>query len=539
MSSFRKLLWLLLPWVPLWVASGEEAERLIILANSASEDSLSVAQFYAEARSVPKSNISALPMSEEETISIEEYVETIHNPLLEALLERGFLVGGKASSVDASGRSWLRVGFHDISYLVPVYGVPLRISNSLEIMAPDTGQMPTEFRVNRASVDSELALLATPGRRSMAAYSSNLFFAEKQPSKNLLQTVLRVSRLDGPSVKTVRSLIERTLEGEAAGLQGRAYFDISGPHEQGDQWFRKASQLVKDASFDMTIETTRRVLDERDRFDAPAIYMGWYRLHAYGNFKIPNWDVPPGALALHLHSFSASTLRNVNRNWLAALVRMGFCATVGNVYEPYLSFTHHPHLLVECLLEGGTFGEAVAYSVPAWSWMGVAIGDPLYRPFEKKLEAQLESKITPYVILREANRIAASKGSSEATTYLRKEFQKAPSLPLAYALASRYLDAGNNKEAKDVLRLIQYITKYAKEDQVLVQRLADLLALLGETEMALKVYEKLIAEDALAKPFRISLLTGGSKLARKWGKSRLADDWDNECLILKIPKEKQ
>ncbi len=521
--------------VPFLASGAGEAERLIILANSSSKDSMALARYYAEMRSIPEGNIIALPLPEKETISIREYVDTLHNPLLEALLDRRLIIGAKSGIADAHGRKWLVAGLHDISYLVPVYGVPLRISNDAEAIAPNNGQIPENFRYNRASVDSELALLAMPGRRSMTAYNPNPFFDNKEPSSLILQTALRVSRIDGPDVRTVRSLIERTLEGERMGLQGRAYFDLGGPHASGDEWFREASEMVVAAYFDTTIESTKRLLDERDRFDAPAIYMGWYYKDAYGNFKIANWSVPPGALALHLHSFSATSLRTTNRYWLGALLKMGFCATLGNVYEPYLQMTHHPHRLLEFLLEGGTWGEAAAYSIPGFSWMGVAIGDPLYRPFQKKLGAQLGAADVPYAVLREVNRIDLNGSATTATTYLRGEFQRAPSLPLAFALASRYADSGEVDKAMEVLRVMQYITVYAKEDKVLVQKLADLMARLDHKEQALVIYERLLGEEGIAKPYRIKLLTKGSELATKVGRARLANDWSNECLMLKTP----
>jgi len=45
---------------------------------------------------------------------------------------------------------------------------------------------------------------------------------------------------------------------------------------------------------------------------------------------------------------------------------------------------HRPHLLLRALARGHNFGDAVYYALPALSWQGVAIGDPLYRPFGKK-----------------------------------------------------------------------------------------------------------------------------------------------------------
>ena len=66
----------------------------------------------------------------------------------------------------------------------------------------------------------------------------------------------------------------------------------------------------------------------------------------------------------------------------------GVTATVGNVFEPFLDFTHRPNLLLRALSQGKTFGDAVYYALPALSWQAVAIGDPLYRPFKVSLEDQ-------------------------------------------------------------------------------------------------------------------------------------------------------
>ena len=189
--------------------------------------------------------------------------------------------------------------------------------------------------------------------------------------------MLRVCRLDGITVAAVKRLIDRTLEAERIGLRGRAYIDIGGPHPAGDDWFQAAAERVQGAHFDTTIERSKRPMDDRDRLDAPAIYMGWYRRHAIGPWRQPRWEVPPGAIGFHLHSFSATTLRSPNKGWVGPLVEQGYAATIGNVWEPYLEFTHRPQLLLQHLLQGGTFGAAAAYSYPVTSWMGIAVGDRL------------------------------------------------------------------------------------------------------------------------------------------------------------------
>ena len=86
-----------------------------------------------------------------------------------------------------------------------------------------------------------------------------------------------------------------------------------------------------------------------------------------------------GAIAEHIYSFSASSLRDAR--WCPAFIARGVAATVGNVYEPDLKFVHRPDLLVQALARGLNWGDATYFALPALSWQAVAVGDPLYRPF--------------------------------------------------------------------------------------------------------------------------------------------------------------
>src|SRR5205809_7494921 len=99
-----------------------------------------------------------------------------------------------------------------------------------------------------------------------------------------------------------------------------------------------------------------------------------------GPFNQPGRFVP-GAIAAHIHSYSAATLRDENSGWAGPLVSRGAAATVGNVYEPYLELTAHLDILNDRLLHGFTFAESVFMSSRGLSWMGLALGDPLYRPY--------------------------------------------------------------------------------------------------------------------------------------------------------------
>ena len=90
-----------------------------------------------------------------------------------------------------------------------------------------------------------------------------------------------------------------------------------------------------------------------------------------------------GAIAVHLHSFSAEQLNNPAKNWSAALIDRGAAATLGNVWEPYLQASHDFSIFHDRLLKGYSLVESAYMAMNVISWQSVVIGDPLYRPYKK------------------------------------------------------------------------------------------------------------------------------------------------------------
>ncbi|MGJ8638981.1 MAG: TIGR03790 family protein [Opitutaceae bacterium] len=537
MKSFLKLLLVatavLVPSFTMLHAEPGEAARVIIVVNSNEPSSLSIGEYYAEARGIPKENIVELSTSTDETISLRQYVDTVYNPLLGKLIDLGWVEGVRSSIPDRYGRLAMSVAVNSVSYVVTVKGVPLRISNDPTLLESNMGKLPEQFQLNNAALDNELALLLAPSRVSMTAFIPSPLFGKKHPLAGDLSRILRVTRLDGPDVASVTRLIDRTLEGEKNGLVGRAYFDIGGPHAKGDVWFNAAADYAQAAYFDTDVETSKKRIGLHSRLDAPAIYMGWYRHTAEGPWAQPRWPVPPGAIAYHLHSFCATSVRSQRKGWLAAFVKQGYCATVGTVYEPYLEYSYRPDYLLEHLLEGHTFGEAASYAYPSLSWMGVAIGDPLYRPFKIDLKEQLarppEGAFGSYAHIREINRLKSEVDLETALAYARKQFLKQPSMALAYRLSELYLDLDKTVEAAEALEIIRYITVFAEDEQILVKKIADQLSKCGEPELALEIYERLIAQRNLPKSLRIALLRGAATVANTLGDSAQSSRWKLEA----------
>jgi uncharacterized protein (TIGR03790 family) len=513
-------------------------KEMVIVVNRNDPDSLSIGQHYARQRGIPQSRIVQLSAPIKETITIAEYAKTVANPLLNALIENKWVKGVKDRSKDAYGRERLSVSIHNISFVVLIKGVPLRIANDPLLLEESTVNLSAQFRVNNGSVDGEIALLLAPPKTSMTALVPNPYFEKSSISPTDANRSLRVTRLDGPTKANVMNLIDRTLKAEEIGLMGRAYIDTGGPHVKGDEWIRAAGAIAEAAFFDIDYETSKRAMNHRDRLDAPAIYMGWYRPHAQAQWRSPRWPVPPGAIGFHLHSFSGTSLRST-KTWLGAFVAQGYCATVGNVYEPYLEYTHRPQVLLAHLMSGGNFGEAVALSTPSLSWQSVAIGDPLYRPFKVSLAEQLKfsegSTFSAYASIREINRILVEEDSESAIAYARSKFISQPSLALAYRLAQLYANEAKDRDAVEVLKIIRFITKFSPDDFVLVQKIANFLHKYGEGEMAFNIYKKLLEERDLDKQLKISLLQGGARIAAAQNEPVTASRWDLEARKLKSP----
>ena len=514
------------------------AKEMVIVVNRNDPDSLFIGQYYARQRGIPESRIVQLSAPIKETITIAEYAKTVANPLLNALIENKWVKGVKDRSKDAYGRERLSVSIHNIPFVVLIKGVPLRIANDPLLLEESTANLSAQFRVNNGSVDGEIALLLAPPQTSMTGLVPNPYFEKSSISSTDANRLLRVTRLDGPTKANVMNLIDRTLKAEEIGLMGRAYIDTGGPHAKGDEWIRAAGAIAEAAFFDIDYETSKRAMNHRDRLDAPAIYMGWYRPHAQAQWRSPRWPVPPGAIGFHLHSFSGTSVRST-KTWLGAFVAQGYCATVGNVYEPYLEYTHRPQVLLAHLVGGGNFGEAVAMSTPSLSWQSVAIGDPLYRPFKVSLAEQLKSSegstFTAYASIREINRMLAEEGSESAIAYARSKFISQPSLALAYRLAQLYANDAKDREAVEVLKVIRFMTRFSSDDFVLVQKIANFLHKRGEGEMAFNIYKNLLEERGLDKQLKISLYEGGARIAAAQNQPVIASRWDLEARKLKSP----
>ena len=372
-------------------ASRLEAAWTVVVYNTEDPFSGKIARYYAKRRQIPQENLIGLSLPLTETCSQTVFEEKLEQPLLRILEERNF--------VHRTNRLWRLphqtqkrlVPFFDrvrVLYIVLCRGVPLRIARE----SMDKGASKTAGRLiyrNEAAVDSELASMAfrlagvsINGPMANPAYRST----NRVERTHSWRGVFYVARLDGPTPEDAMALVDRALEAESSGVGGRAYIDLrgltSGGYVLGDKWLRKAWEVAQNWGFDCVVDQDGAVLPEGRPMPYPFLYAGWYARNLCGPWLDPDLEIPPGAIAYHIHSFSASTLRSTSRGWVGPLIHRGVTASIGYVYEPYLGGTIDVGIFWDRLLNHGmTFGEAAYAAMPTLSWQTTVVGDPLYRPF--------------------------------------------------------------------------------------------------------------------------------------------------------------
>jgi uncharacterized protein (TIGR03790 family) len=363
---------------PLAFAEKPLAPATIVVFNQDVPESVELAKFYAQKRGIARDHLVGLSVLKTEEISRVEYDTMIRDPLRAVFKERHWW------TLNEPRGGPVTVATNSIRFVAMMKGMPLKIRAASDYPGDKPGGPPLGNR-NDASVDSEVAALGAFSDQISGPLPNPYFQSYKAIAEMDLSAVLLVCRLDAPQVATVRRMITDAIETEKTGLWGRAYIDSAhhapGGLGVGDQWLAGIRDQLHKVGVPLIYEDTPEIFPDGYPMSDCALYYGWYAGTVAGPFTQSDFQFVPGAIAVHIHSFSASTLHDENANWAGPLVTKGAAATIGNVYEPYLQLTAHLDVFNDRLLHGFTFAESAYMSVQTVSWMSVMVGDPLYRPY--------------------------------------------------------------------------------------------------------------------------------------------------------------
>ncbi|MEO6053508.1 MAG: TIGR03790 family protein, partial [Chthoniobacterales bacterium] len=367
-----------------------DARATVVVYNQNDPDSRTLAEYYAGKRNIPSDQVIGLDAPITEEITRKDYVARIQNPLRKIFTDRKWWKTG----INTDGQRAATI--FNIRYMALVRGMPLKIANDSSISGVNS-KLPDVIRSrNEASVASELTCLALFDCLLNGALV-NPYYRRFSPIQdtNLGMSMLLTSQLDGVTVDDVRRMIDDSIEVERTGLRGWAYVDArgitSGGYAEGDKWFEAVAKEMQRSGIPVIYDNSPELFDSDFPMNNVALYYGWYSSNICGPFVKPNFRFVKGAVAVHLHSFSAETLRDANHTWSAPLISRGAAATLGNVYEPYLSLTTDLEVFQDRLESGFTLAESAWMGTRSLSWMNAVIGDPLYRPFKFFTDISLTS----------------------------------------------------------------------------------------------------------------------------------------------------
>jgi uncharacterized protein (TIGR03790 family) len=472
------------------------APATIVVFNKDVPESAELAKFYAQKRGIARDHLVGLSISPTEEISRDEYDTMIRDPLRAAFKERGWW------TLNEPRGGPVTVATNSIRFVALIKGVPLKVRQVADYAGDKPGMPPIANR-NDASVDSEIAALGAFSSQISGPLPNPYFKSYRAISEVENSAVLLVCRLDAPEVATVRRMITDAIETEKIGLWGRAYID--GAHNSGnglsigDHWLAEARDQLHKAGVPLIYEDTPEIFPNSYPMTDAALYYGWYTETVAGPFTLPDFQFAPGAVAVHIHSFSASTLHDEKKNWAGPLLSKGAAATIGNVYEPYLQLTAHLDVFNDRLLHGFTFAESSFMAMPVLSWMSVMAGDPLYRPYAAWLGLDEKSSAdwSAYHDFAVKN---GSLGAAEYRAAAKQFAARTRNAPMLEDIGLLEAGAGNYAGASGCFDLAR--TLYTKRDDILrtVLHESDGLAKQNKAKRALDLIRTVlrIAPDAPA-----------------------------------------
>jgi len=543
MSLIRRVLLFLSVSSAIVVAATESdlPARVVILANADDRESIGLARAYAQARSIPVENVIALPLPLVETISWQDFLTKLWTPLQQKLAAGSWIDAIETTLTDSLGRRKWVVHGQRLSYLVICKGVPLRIEHDPALYSENLPVTKNpQFRHNTGAVDSELSLLAIPNYPINGFVLNPLFNLKTAPLLNTA-LIIKVSRLDGPSFDVARDLFISALKAEREGLIGRFSIDSGGPHPVGDRWLEESSKRLSALGYPGETDTSKDTLSSGSRVDELAWYFGWYTADIDGPFRLPGFRFAPGAIALHIHSFSATSLRSPSHGWSGPLITRGIAGTFGNVAEPFLEFSHQPQKIIEALSNGMTLGDAAYFAVTALSWQAIAIGDPLYRPFALSVEEQwahkesLSSARVTYLALRRQNLAAQSASASPPIDLPAVLGSLSVSPASLLALSDSFELRGETPRARKTLERAAFLSPPSPAEWGLFAHIADRLSLHYESaESAVKVWKLLLDASQVPVATQITWLTKAVKAAKAADRLSLVESWERDLAVLKL-----
>jgi uncharacterized protein (TIGR03790 family) len=372
----------------------------VVVYSSASSDSVTLANYYKTARSIPAGNMCPItpPNDTANSITQAQYESAFRDPIKTCITNVGRanvyyvvivwvrnLVFNGSNGVNYAIDSFLQDPWETITTAYPIQGSPFT--------QPTTGYYAVTLNTSATPVFPRFNTLAN--------------YRLANPWIHLFS----VWRIDGDSTVIAQGLIDKAIAAETTGLTGGICSDTSFGYGVGGnpavnglgynvgqstevEWdmYRVetlANQYLPAGSFPVQTNHVTAGREFGQDGDAPctnaAFLGGWY---GGAGSHIGTYSWVPGAIGIHVDSYSLGDFRNPFNGqtppgtWVYQELKNGLTVSSGSINEQYTYGSTRAAGVLWDLLQGANVGDAFLRNT-RWStrWRLVMVGDPLYKPF--------------------------------------------------------------------------------------------------------------------------------------------------------------
>lgn len=368
------------------------ADRVLVVENSASPTSVEIAQCYMQKRGVKnvlkvQCQDSALNAGNE-TMPYADFVKAIKEPL------------------DIYLRNKPKIDF-----IVLTKGVPIRLTDA-----------PTGVSGKQPSLDSTIAATgydkikdSVPIVLNDSGFTGkcwvNRFWNSNERFTHAKFGGYLVTRLDGYTVDDAKRLIAFSLQAEQAKPTGKILIDVAEGHGIGNMdrvplsptiEGKQNTKMINEMAYnewDADLVVAGKKLDEKkvpslvDRTDKFIGRMGDLAGYASWGSNDPKFDAQgylllrfaPGAIAETAVSTSARTFLPTQggQSLIVDLIKARVTGVKGYCDEPLLQAVASPTILFDRYTSGWTLAESFYAASRFVGWEDIVIGDPLCAPYRK------------------------------------------------------------------------------------------------------------------------------------------------------------
>ena len=375
---------LLLAWPCVFASSaiaGGGPENVLLVVNSHSDASLTVANHWCQLRHIPPGNILHLDwQGSTDATDIDTFRQKILEPSLRAASERG--LGEQIDYVVYSSDFPTRIDF--ASDVPPEQRKAPLLSGALTALTylyQPVLQRSAQYASLKSNhyfrqPDAEGGVGRTHGFRGWYGWSPQGDLLESGGNRYLLSTMLAVTSGRGNTVPQVLGYLNQSAAADGTLPKGTIYYmrhgDVRSTTRQGG--FASAVRALKQLG--VAAETLDATVP-RDKPDVQGAMLG----SADVNWPASKSTILPGAIVDNLTSFGGILSAGAGQTPLTEFLRYGAAGSSGTVCEPYAIQDKFPVPAIQVhYARGCSLAEAFYQSV--WGpYQLLIVGDPLCRPW--------------------------------------------------------------------------------------------------------------------------------------------------------------